>query len=232
MHELILELNVPGSLRFHAAFIGSSNSRGNCPQMKTLLDYSRELASIAQAGLTYTKDPFDKERFARLREMASELLRAPERVPDFRWPDEIGYSTPKVDVRGVIFQGEQVLLIKETASQLWTLPGGWADVNSSPKENVERECKEETGFEVTATAITSIIDRDRAGYPTHANTIYKLFFLCEIVGGSPTPNLESSHIEFFPLASLPELDPHRATREDIDRAYVFHRNGSGAVHFN
>ena len=200
--------------------------------MKNLLDLSRELAAIAQAGLTYTKDPYDKERFTRLREMASELLQAPEQSPPFLWPDEIGYTTPKVDVRGVIFQGEQVLLIKETASQMWTLPGGWADVNHSPKENVERECLEETGYEVTATALTSIIDRERAGYPRHANTIYKLFFLCEITGGTPTPNLESSHIEFFNLTLLPELDPHRATKDDIERAYAFYQNGGGPTHFN
>lgn len=164
--------------------------------------------------------------------MASELLQTPDQSPPFRWPDEIGYPTPKLDVRGVIFQGEELLLIKENASQLWTLPGGWADVNHSPKENVERECLEETGFEVLATSVTSVIDRDRAGYPKHANTIYKMFFLCEIVGGKPTPNIESSQIEFFNLASLPELDPDRATREDIDRAYAAYRSGGGSTHFN
>lgn len=200
--------------------------------MKTLLDFSRELAAIGQAGLTYSKDPFDRERFARLREMASELLQTPEQVPLFRWPDEKGYSTPKVDVRGAIFKGDQVLLIKETSSGKWTLPGGWADVNHSPKENVERECKEETGYEVTATAITSVIDRERAGYPANAYTTYKLFFLCEIVGGAPQLNIESSGIEFFPLATLPELDAHRVSREDIERAYTFYQNGRGTVHFN
>lgn len=86
-----------------------------------------------------------------------------------------------------------------------------------------RECLEETGYEVKATALVSIIDRDRAGYPRHANTIYKMFFLCEIIGGQPTPNLESSQIEFFDMASLPELDPHRAARQDIERAHAFNR---------
>lgn len=200
--------------------------------MKTLLDYSRELAAIGQAGLTYSKDPFDRERFARLREMASELLQTPEQVPAFRWPDEKGYATPKVDVRGAIFRGDQVLLIKETATGKWTLPGGWADVNHSPKENVERECKEETGYDVTATAITSVIDRERAGYPANAYTTYKLFFLCEIVGGAPQTNIESSGIEYFPLASLPELDTHRTSREDIEHAYTFYQNRQGTVHFN
>lgn len=200
--------------------------------MTDLLEISRELAAIAQAGLTYTKDAFDKERFLRLKQIAGELLQSPLRQPEFTWPAEIGYPTPKLDVRAAIFQGDQVLLIKETASNLWTLPGGWADVNESPGESVERECLEETGYEVKATALVSIIDRDRAGYPRHANTIYKMFFLCEIIGGQPTPNLESSQIEFFDMASLPELDPHRAARQDIERAHAFYRQGGGPAYFN
>ncbi|WP_050030843.1 NUDIX hydrolase N-terminal domain-containing protein [Verrucomicrobium sp. BvORR034] len=200
--------------------------------MTDLLEISRELAAIAQAGLTYTKDAFDRERFLRLRQIAGELLQSPLRQPQFTWPDEIGYPTPKLDVRGAIFQGDQVLLIKEIASNLWTLPGGWADVNESPGESVERECLEETGYVVKATALVSVIDRDRAGYPRHANTIYKMFFLCEIIGGKPVPNLESSQIEFFNMASLPELDPHRAARQDIERAYSFYRQGGGPAYFN
>jgi ADP-ribose pyrophosphatase YjhB (NUDIX family) len=199
--------------------------------MKTLLELSRELAAIAQSGLTYSRDPFDLGRFARLREMAGELLQT-SGLPDFRWPDETGYPTPKVDVRGAIFQEGRVLLIREASTQLWTLPGGWADVNESPGENIERECREETGYEVTAVALTSVIDRERAGFPRNAHSIYKLYFLCEITGGNPAPGLESSEIEFFAMASLPELDLHRCRQEDIEQAYAVHQNRATAVAFN
>lgn len=198
----------------------------------TLLEISRELAALAQAGITYSKDHFDMERFRRIRILAGALLQTDDTKADFSWPDEIGYPTPKVDVRAVIFQDNRVLLIKEVSSGLWTLPGGWADVNFSPKENVERECKEETGYLVVATRLSGIIDRERAGYPTNVHTIYKMFFLCSIVGGEATPSVESSEIGFFPVDELPALDSHRSRREDIMHAWELFRGNSGDVAFN
>ena len=200
--------------------------------MADLLEFSRELASIAQVGLTYAKDPFDLERYARLREMAGELLQLPDYSPDFVWPDEIGYTTPKVDVRAVVFRGEEVLMIKEVSSGLWTVPGGWADVNASPSENVERECLEETGYVVKARMISSIVDRDRAGYPRNAYTIYKVYVLCDIVGGAPKTSIESSEVAFFPLAALPALDTHRTGEAQLLMAWEHEQNPALATKFN
>ena len=197
----------------------------------SLLEISRELAAIAQAGLTYTENPYDRERFARLRVLAGAVLEAGG-VPDFRWPDEIGYPTPKVDVRGAIFEGDRVLLIKEVVTDRWTLPGGWADVNLTPRENIEKECREETGYTVTATRLTALLDRARGSYPAHPLSIYKLFFLCTITGGQPTPSIESSHIEFFPVHALPELDLYRARAEHILHAYRVFTGETAEVLFN
>ncbi len=197
----------------------------------SLLEISRELAAIAQTGLTYARDPFDRERYARLRLLASAVLETAG-VPAFRWPDDLGYPTPKVDVRGAIFEAEQVLLIKEISTGLWTLPGGWADVNLSPRENVEKECREESGYTVTATRLTALLDRDRAGYPPNAHSIYKLFFLCAITGGQATPSIESSHIEFFPVHKLPDLDLQRVRQADILHAFRMHTGATSDIQFN
>ena len=183
---------------------------------RTVLEISRELAAIAQAGITYSADPFDRERFHRLREIASEVMRLAGKA-EFEWPIEIGYSTPKVDVRGVVFRDSDVLLIKEAASGKWTLPGGWADVNLTPAENVERECLEESGYEVKARLITAVVDRDRAGYPANPHSIYKIFFLCDLCGGAPRVSHETSEVAFFPVDALPELDSHRSSALDIAR---------------
>jgi ADP-ribose pyrophosphatase YjhB (NUDIX family) len=198
---------------------------------RTTLEISRELAAIAQAGITYSTDPFDRERFHRLREIASEILNETSRA-DFEWPAEIGYATPKVDVRGAVFRNSEVLLIREASSGKWTLPGGWADVNLTPAENVEKECLEETGYQVKARLITAVLDRERAGYPPNPHSIYKLFFLCDLVGGAPRITHEVAEIGFFPVSALPELDSHRSSALDIQEAWRVSRMPSLPTRFN
>lgn len=201
--------------------------------MTTLLEFSRELAAIAQAGLTYTKDPFDKERFTRLRAMASELLQhSHPKCLDFEWPQEIGYSTPKIDVRGIVFRKEEVLLVKERSSKKWTLPGGWADVNKTLRENAEKECLEETGYHVHARSIVSVVDMERSGYPQQLHSIYKIFLLCDLISGKPAVNIEVSEIAFHSVHHLPELDPNRASKTDILRAYEHFLNPQLPTYFN
>lgn len=200
--------------------------------MKDLLEFSRELASIGQAGITYSTDDYDRERFQRLREMSGELLAISGEVPPFRWPPELGYDTPKVDVRAVVFRDDEVLLVKETRSGLWTVPGGWADVNLSPAANAEKECMEESGYAVKAKSLVSVIDRDHAGYPKNANSIYKIFFLCEITGGEAATSIESSEVGFFSLDALPPLDPDRIREADIRHAYSHYAAGNTEVVFN
>lgn len=202
------------------------------PAPRSLLEVSRELAAISQAGLAFSKDPFDRERFNRLREIAGEIMTVEIGQSGFRWPVESGYPTPKVDVRGAAFRGESVLLVKESSSGLWTTPGGWADVNLSPAQNVEKEVLEESGYQVKAVAITSIIDRELAGFPVHTHSIYKIFFLCQIIGGEARTSIESTEIGFFRVDNLPPLDRDRVSAEEIRRAHAFHRNAARPCYFN
>lgn len=197
-----------------------------------MLGFSRELAAIGQAGITYSKDPHDRERFERLREMAGELLGLNGGMPDFRWPEEDGYDTPKVDVRAVVFHGDKVLLVKEVSSGAWTVPGGWADVNITPAGNAEKECFEESGFIVKATRLISIIDKEHAGYLRNANSIYKIFFLCEIIGGEARTSIESSGVGFFGLDELPELDADRIRETDLREAWERHLDPELPAGFN
>ncbi len=200
--------------------------------MRTLLEIARELASIAQAGLAFTKDPFDQERFERLLVIAGELLRDPARAPDFAWPAEMGYPTPKVDVRAAVFRNGDVLLVQEASTGLWTLPGGWADPNVSPAQNAAKECREESGYEVCPLRVTSLVDRDQAGYPPHPHAIYKVTFLCELTGGAPRTSIESTAVGFFPLEALPPLDPGRTSETEIRRAHACLLNPHQPTAFN
>jgi len=192
---------------------------------RTLLEISRELAAISQAGLTYSRDPFDRERFDRLREIASELLRELPGKADFAWTPEDGYGTPKVDVRALVIregEAEEILLVREKSTGRWSLPGGWADVNLTPAENVRKECLEEAGIAVTVERLVSVIDRERAGHrPPIPWSVYKLYFLCAAEPGAvPVAGPEVTEARFFSRAALPDdLDLGRIAPEEIERGF-------------
>ncbi|GAB4313970.1 MAG: hypothetical protein Kow0059_05440 [Candidatus Sumerlaeia bacterium] len=157
--------------------------------MNTYLDLAKELQAMAQAGLTYATDPFDRERYERLGVLARSLMARLADVPIARienfFVPETGYPTPKVDLRAGVFDRRgRVLLVKERKTSRWALPGGWADVNEPPSLGVEREAREEAGVAVRAVRLVAVRDRDRHPYvPKYPVHIYKLFFLCELLKG-------------------------------------------------
>jgi ADP-ribose pyrophosphatase YjhB (NUDIX family) len=133
---------------------------------------------------------------------------------------ETGYATPKVDVRGAAFVDGRVLLVREISDGGWTLPGGWADVNQSAAECVVREIAEESGFEARALKLAAVRDYGKSGHPPrHFVSIYKMFFLCEITGGTARPSDETSDVGFFPRDGLPALSLQRTTAAQIDRMF-------------
>jgi len=187
------------------------------PTPRTLLEISRELKSLAEAGLRYSDGPYDIERYERLHQIASEVLHADN--PDFHWPKEFGYATPKVDVRGALIEDGRILLVKESSNGLWTLPGGWADLNLSPSENTAKEMREETGLEVEVGRLFACLDRDKRGHPPQPEHVYKLYFLCTRRSGELTTSLEISEVGFFAPDQLPPLCPYRIQAAQIELAF-------------
>jgi ADP-ribose pyrophosphatase YjhB (NUDIX family) len=191
---------------------------GTQPPSTDWISLSRELKAIAEAGLRYSKDIYDIERFQQLHTLSSLPMQAT--AADFHWPLEIGYATPKVDVRAAVIDSEtRILLVREAASGLWTLPGGWADVNSSPAENAVKEVAEESGIVVEAVKLIACWDKDKQGHPRQPEHVYKLVFLCRRTGGSLATNHETSGAEFFSRENLPALCPYRAAPHYLDLAW-------------
>lgn len=189
----------------------------------TLIDWARKIQAIALNGLAFTSDPFDKERYSELTELvacalAGELDISIAQAKGF-WQAEEGYVTPKVDVRGGIFEDGRVLLVRERSDGRWTLPGGWVDINDSPSGAVAREIREESGYEARAVKLAALIDKRRHPHPPGIHHIYKLFFLCERTGGAATTSSETDAVQFFPLQSLPELSTGRVLGSQIERLY-------------
>ncbi len=185
------------------------------------VEWVRRVQAIAQAGLEYAQDPYDRERYAELRAIAAAMMAAASDLPADRWmaafAAETGYPTPKVDVRGAVFRDGQVLLVREAADGCWSLPGGWADVNDPPSAAVIRELREETGLEVRCTKLVAVLDRDlhyqEDRRPFHS---YKLLFLCEAVAGGGPLCHDIAEARFFPLDGLPELSLPRTLPEHVE----------------
>lgn len=193
------------------------------------LDWSRRLQSIAQNGLTFSRDPYDIERYTAIRQIAAEILAQGSglslTVIQGVLAQETDYATPKVDVRGVVFRDDQLLLVRERVDGRWTLPGGWADPGQSPVENVVREIQEESGFVVRALKILAVFDRAKHPHiPPFAFHVYKIFILCSLVSGNEAVSAETDDVGFFSEEDLPELSISRVTLGQIDRMFEHHRN--------
>ena len=192
------------------------------------LGWARRLQAIAQTGLTFTRDPYDAERYEQLREIAAEIAAA-HTGADLGFlrglfAGEVGYATPKIDMRGVVFRDDKILLVKERSDGYWTLPGGWADVGDSPSNAVVREIFEESGYQTHAVKLLACYDRNKHGHPPYPFHSYKLFVRCELLGGAPAPNLEISEVGFFREDALPELSLTRVVPAQIQRMFEHSRH--------
>ena len=160
------------------------------------LSIASELRAIAQTGLTFTADRFDRRRYERVRELAAAMLAqgsgGDQDVILGILLEDKGYATPKVDVRGAVFVDGRVLLVREISDGKWTLPGGWADINQSAAECVVREIAEESGFEARTLKLAAVRDYQKSGHPRNVDSIYKMFFICEITGGAARASDETS----------------------------------------
>lgn len=190
------------------------------------LSWAVELQSLAQAGLFYTRDEFDKVRYERIREISAEMISYKSDIPIETVKDlfcnEIGYQTPKLDTRAAIFERDKILLVKEK-NGTWSLPGGWVDVDISVKESAIKEVKEEAGLDVTADLVIAVQDREKHNLPPYAYKICKVFVLCTVAGGEFEVNMETVESRYFALEELPVLAEEKTTEEQIRMCFDAYR---------
>lgn len=199
------------------------------------LEWAKELQFLAQAGLTYSKDCYDIERFERIREITAEMVAYKTEIPLNKVKDlfcnETGFQTPKIDTRAAIFKENKILLVKET-SGTWSLPGGWCDVMESVKSNTEKEVWEEAGLKAEAVKLIAIQDRNKHNVPPYAYGIMKVFFLCTVSGGEFQENIETTASEYFALDELPELSLEKNTKEQIQMCFEAYADPNWKVVFD
>lgn len=186
----------------------------------TLNEYKRILA-IAKAGLLYAKDEYDKERYTEIKELSLKLINklsveSYDKLLQLTNLDE-GYPTPKVDVRGIIKKDDKILLVEDSKTKLWSLPGGFAEIGLSPEENIIKEVKEETGYDVQVNSLEGIFDTNLDTQNPQLFQYYKLIFECSIIKGEFEKNIETSNINFFDIQNLPPLSEKRTTKDQLTK---------------
>jgi len=192
------------------------------------LEWAREIQAISQTGYHYAENDFQRQRYHRLSEIAAEIASEYVHLSSSELSEvftgQVGYATPRVDVRGAVFQDNRLLLVRERADGGWTMPGGWADVGDVPSQAAEREIWEEAGFRVRTCKVIGIYDANRTG-PLELFHAYKIVFLCEILGGEARPSPETSEVGFFSESDLPDsLSGERTRPRHIRDAFAASRD--------
>lgn len=193
------------------------------------LEWAKQIQAISQTGLAYSKDMYDIERFEMLRKLSVEIMNeytdaGEDKITEL-FAREEGYATPKVDVRGVVFRDGKILLVKERSDGAWAMPGGWADIGLSPKEVAVKEVKEESGLDVRAVRLLGVIDKKFHDHPPSPFHTYKMFILCELIGGEAMHDgMETTQVGFFAEDELPELSAERNTVQQVSRMFDYWRH--------
>lgn len=199
-----------------------------------LTKLAMELQAIAQSGLFYTRDEYDKQRFERIRDISAELMSLKTTLPIEKvkelFCNETGYQTPKIETRGVVFKDEKILLVKEKGK--WSLPGGWIDYDQSVASNTAKEVKEEAGLDVVPVKIIALQDRNKHNFPKYAYGICKVFVLCHVTGGSFQENMETTESGYFSLDDLPELDEDKNVYSQIKMCFDAYSDENWKVIFD
>ena len=202
-----------------AIMLGKPDSE---PVFDPLLSWAVELQFIAQAGQTYSKDPFDLERFDRIREIAAEIMATKSGLPMGIVKDlfcnESGFQTPKLDTRAAIIEDGRILMVRE--GDKWSLPGGWVDVDQSVASNTVKEVREEAGLDVEPVRLIAALDGNKKQDRRYVYGICKLFVLCKATGGQFRPNSETSESGWFSPDRLPPLYTDKNTEEHIRMCFL------------
>lgn len=200
------------------------------------LDFAIRIQSIAQAGLQYGKDKYDRERYEELRNIAAEMMSLKTDIPVDKiyglFCNETGYQTPKTDTRAAVFIDGKILLVHEN-NGTWSLPGGWCDVDQSVASNTEKEVREETGFTVEAERLIAVHDWRKHNVTNYAYGVVKFFVLCEYKSGKFGKNIETTGIGLFGKEEIPQnLATEKCTRNQILMCFESYENPDSKTLFD
>ena len=179
-------------------------------------EFFQRLLAISNSGINYSKDPYDIERFNDIFNITQEFINSNLTINNINFEKEEGYPTPKTDVRALILnEKDEILLVEDPKTKTWSLPGGFADIGISPVENIIKEVQEETGLNVSVSNLIAVYDTNKSNPENSLAHYYKLIFYCKKISGNLTTSIETSSVAFFDLNQLPQLSTKRNTKKQI-----------------
>ncbi len=188
-------------------------------------DFVVKVHSIAKIGLTYSKDPYAIDNYNELNKLSREML---EKFMDVKFDKpsmftkEV-YPTPNISVRTLIYSGNNILLVREANSGLWSLPGGWCDLYDSPKMSAFNEVKQETGVEPVIERLVGVLER--TPHKTNQNVPeYVLLFEGYVTSDDFSKHCyETTEVNYFDMDHLPEMSK-KLSMEEINSILDAHKN--------
>ncbi|MDN7244121.1 NUDIX hydrolase [Planococcus shenhongbingii] len=189
------------------------------------LHWAQRIQSLSQAGLAFSKNVYDLERFEELREISVEIINEHtnlemQKIKDL-FANDSGYQTPKLDIRGAVFKDGKILMVHENIDDHWSLPGGFCDIGLSPAENIVKEIKEESGFDAVPVKLLAVLDMNKHPHPPQPYHYYKIFIQCDIIGGNAENGVETKGVDFYRETYLPKLSESRNTKSQIEMLFEF-----------
>ncbi len=194
--------------------------------MKNVIEYIKQIHSIAETGFHYSKNPFEVNRYKEISELCLDLLDKATLISreqiQIHLEERNGYKTPKVDIRAVVFNSDgKLLLVREKIDGKWSLPGGWADIGYSPSEMAIKETMEEAGMIVKPIRLLAVMDKKCHDHPSDLYYIYKIFLECELLDEGEPDGLETTDKDFFNEDEIPDLSAPRNTPDQISMLFDF-----------
>ena len=193
--------------------------------MYDILNQIKKLKALADTGLLYATNEYDRERYNELHEISIELMSQVSgndvNILTAMFAPVTDYPTVKTDVRALILSADkkQILLARESADGKWSLPGGWADVGQSPKEVAIKEVQEETGLDVTPIALLAVFDKRKYPHPPQPFYVYKMVIYCEATSLNLQKGFDVMDVAWHDADNLPELSEDRILKSQIDLVY-------------
>lgn len=182
--------------------------------------FFQKLLAISNSGINYSKDPYDVERFNEIFDITKEFINSQSNNKNLTLEKEAGYPTPKIDVRALILDKDnKVLLVEDPKTKSWSLPGGFADVGTSPVENVVKEVIEEAGLSVSVSNLIAVYDTNKSNPENSLAHYYKLVYYCKRLSGNLTTSIETSSVQYFDIDQLPKLSTKRITEQQIRECF-------------